>query len=138
MSYSTLMLAKKNNSATFSDLRSVNKIVEKIRKEENKVVHRKVGEKDKLQVIGIVDASYKSDEKSIGGMLIMIAEDKVTKESPIMWMSKQIERVCHSSKNAEILAMSKLLGEAVYIARKLEILLFGEYRKKDTSKDNER
>ena len=30
----------------------------------------KVAEKEKLQVIGIVDASYKSDEKSIGGMLI--------------------------------------------------------------------
>ena len=81
-------------------------------------------------MIGIVDASYKSDEKSIGGMLIMIADDKMTKASPIMWKSKQIERVCHSSKDAETLALSKLLDEAVYIARQLEILLFGEYRKR--------
>ncbi len=43
LSYSALMLAKKNNSATISDLRSVNKIVGKVRKEENKVVYRKVG-----------------------------------------------------------------------------------------------
>ena len=68
MCYSALTLVKKNNSATISDLRRVNKVVEKVRKEENKVVYGKVGEKDKLQVIGIVDASYKSDEKSIGGM----------------------------------------------------------------------
>ena len=62
------------NSATISDLRNVNKIVEKVKKEENKVVYGRVGEKEKLQVIGVVDASYKSDEKSIGGILIMIAE----------------------------------------------------------------
>ena len=66
-----------------------------------------------MQVIGVVDASYKSDEKSIGGMLIMIADDKMTAASPIMWKSKQIERVCHSSKDAETLAMSKLLDEVV-------------------------
>ena len=58
-------------------------------------------------MIGVVDASYKSDEKSIGGILIMISYDKMTAASPIMWKSKQIERVCHSSKDAETLAMSE-------------------------------
>ena len=130
LSYSALMLAKKNNSATIADLRNVNKIVGKVKKEENKVVYGRVGDKEKLQVIGIVDASYKSDEKSIGGMLIMLADDEMTKASPIMWKSKQIERVCHSSKDAETLSMSKLLDEVVYIARQLEILLFGDYRKR--------
>jgi len=48
------------------------------------VVYGKVTEKGKLQLIGIVDASYKSDEKSIGGMLIMIADEKMTKASHIM------------------------------------------------------
>ena len=32
LSYSALQLAKKNNSATISDLRNVNKIVEKVKK----------------------------------------------------------------------------------------------------------
>ena len=81
-------------------------------------------------MIGVVDASYKSDEKSIGGMLIMIADDRMTVASPIMWKSKQIECVCHSSKDAETLAMSKLLDEVTYIARQLEILLFRDYRKR--------
>ena len=105
--YSALMLAKKNNSATIADLRNVNTIVGKVKKEENKVVYGRVGDKEKLQVLGIVDTSYKSDEKSIGGMLMVIADDKMTKASPIMWKSKQIERVCHSSKDAQTLAMSK-------------------------------
>ena len=78
-----------------------------------------------MQVIGVVDASYKSDEKSVGGMLIMIAD-----ASPIMWKSKQIERVCHSSKDAETLAMTKLIDEVVYKVWQLEILLFGDYRKR--------
>merc|ERR1712115_397708 len=34
LSYSTLMLAKKNNTAVISDLRNINKIVEKVKKEE--------------------------------------------------------------------------------------------------------
>ena len=47
-----------------------------------------------------------------------------------MWKSKQIERVCYSSKDAETLAMTKLIDELVYIARQVEILLFGDYRKR--------
>ena len=54
----------------------------------------------------------------------------MTVASPVMWKSKQIERVCHSSKDAETLAMSKLLDEVIYIARQVEILLFGDYRKR--------
>ena len=107
-------------------MRNFNKIVGKIKREENKVVYGRVGDKEKLQVIGMVDASYKSNEKSIGGMLIVLADDKMTKASPIMWKSKQIERVCHSSKDAETLAMTKLIDELVYIARQVEILLFGD------------
>merc|ERR1712243_497390 len=103
---------------------------EKVKKEENKVVYGRVGDKDNLQIIGVVDASYKSDEKSIGGMLVMIADERMTVVSPVIWKSKQIERVCHSSKDAETLAMSKLLDEIIYIAKQVEILLFGEYRKR--------
>ena len=103
LSYSALQLAKKNNSATIADLRNVNKIVEKVKKEESKGAFSKVGEKEKLQLIGIVDASYKSDEKSVGRMILMLANEQMTKASPVMWKSKQIERVCHSSKDAEIL-----------------------------------
>ena len=91
-------------------------------------MYSRVGEKEKLQIIGIVDTSYKSDEKSVGGLLKIIADDKLKRASPIMWKSKQIERVCHSSKDAETLAMSKLLDEAVYTARQVEILLLGDYK----------
>ena len=96
LSYSALQLAKKNNSAAIVDLRKVNKVVEKIRKEDNKVKYGRLGEKEKLQLVGIVDASYKSDEKSVGGIIIMMVNEDMTRASPIFWKSKQIERVCHS------------------------------------------
>ena len=98
----------------------------KVRKENNRVVYIKIGEKEKLQIIGIVNASYKSDEISIGGILIMKEDEKIERASPIMWKSKQIDRICHSSKDAETLVLSKLLDEAVYIAKQLKILLFGD------------
>merc|ERR1712121_349128 len=129
-SYSSLNLAKKNNNAKISDLRNVNRLVDKVKNEENKVIYGKIGNRETLQVVGIVDESYKSDEKSIGGMLIVLANENMTRASPIMWKSKQIDRVCHLSKEAETLAMSKLIDELVYIARQVEMLLFGSYEKR--------
>merc|ERR1712240_580364 len=61
LSYSALDLAKKNNNATISDLRNIDRIVEKVKKEENKIIYGKIGDRENLQVVGIVDASYKPD-----------------------------------------------------------------------------
>ena len=83
-----------------------------------------------MQLIGIVDASYKSDEKSVGRLIIMLANEDMTKASPVMWKSKQIERVCHSSKDAETLALSKIVDELTYMARQIEILMFGDSKQR--------
>ena len=44
-----------------------------------------------------------------------------------MWKAKQIERVCHSSKDAETLAMSKMVDEITYAGRQIETVMFGDY-----------
>ena len=62
--------------------------------------------------------------------MIVLADEKMTRASPLMWKAKQIDRVCHSSKDAETLAMTKMIDELVYMARHVEILLFGDYRKR--------
>ena len=130
LSYSALDLAKKNNSAAISDLRNINRIVEKVKKEENKIIYRKIGDRENLQVVGIVDASYKPDDKSIGGMIIALTNENMTQASPLMWKAKQIDRVCHSSKDAETLSMTKMIDELTYMARHVEILLYGDYKKR--------
>merc|ERR1712121_245794 len=130
LSYSALNLAKKNNNATISDLRNVNRLVDKVKNEENKVIYGKIGERETLQVVGIVDALFKNDDKSIGVLMIVLANEDLTKASPLMWKAKQIDRVCHSSKDAEMLAMTKMIDELVYMSRHVEILLYGDYRKR--------
>ena len=60
----------------------------------------------------------------------MIADEQITKASPVMWKSKQIDRVCYSSKDAETLVLSKMLDEAAYLARQIETLLFGYYKQR--------
>merc|ERR1711955_66250 len=102
LSFSSLNLAKKNNSATISDLWNVNRLVDKVKNEENKVIYGKIGNRETLQVVGIVDASYKSDKKSIGGMMIVLTNENMT----------------------------KVIDELVYMSRHVEILLYRDYRKR--------
>merc|ERR1711867_44045 len=52
------------------------------------------------------------------------------KASPLMWKTKQIVRVCHSSKDAETLSMMKMIDQVTYMARHVEILLYGKYNKR--------
>ena len=77
-----------------------------------------------------MDASYKVDSKSIAGMIIALTNKDMTKASPLMWKTKQIVRICHSSKDAETLSMTKMIDEITYMARHVEILLYGKYNKK--------
>ena len=79
-----------------------------------------------------MDASFKPDEKAIAGMIIILTNKDMTKASPLMWKAKQIDRVCHSSKDAETLAMSKIIDELVYMSNLVEILLYGDYQKRMT------
>ena len=108
-----------------ADLRGVNRVIEKIKKEENKVVYSKLGEKERFQMIGIVDVSYKTE-----GNDGMIANEELTRASPVMWKAKQIERVCHSSKDAETLAMLKMVDEITYMAMQIETVMFGKYEQR--------
>ena len=58
MAICTLDLAKKQKQAVLKDLRSVNRILKKVREKESKVVFRKIGDKEELCVFGVSDASY--------------------------------------------------------------------------------
>ena len=53
----------------------------------------KIAPKEKLMVVGIGDASFKSDDKAIGGVLLFLANGDMTRDAPIYWKSKTIARV---------------------------------------------
>ena len=70
------------------------------------------------------------DDKAIGGVLLFLSNSSRTKAAPIYWKSKTISRVCYSSKDAETINISKMMEDAIFAARQLEILMFGDYRKR--------
>ena len=111
-----------------ADLRYINRVLEKARERESCLRFSRIGRKEDLIVVGIGDASFKSDEKAVGGVMLFITNSRMTRASPIYWKSKQIERVCHSSKDAETLNMCKMVDDATYAARQLEVLLYGDYK----------
>ena len=73
--------------------------------------------KEELQIVFIGDAPFKTDEKVVGGVILLLVYQDFTKASPIYWKTKQIERVCYSSKDAEILNLSKLVEDSVFEVR---------------------
>ena len=96
----------------------------------SKVKFSRIGPKDDLMVVAIMDASFKVDDKAIGGVLLFLANSSMTRASPIYWKSKTISRCCHSSKDAETLNVLTMVEDAIFAVRKLENLMFGEYRKR--------
>ena len=81
-------------------------------------------------MIGIGDASYKYDEKSVCGFLLFLVNKEMTRMFPMYWKAKQIEKVTHLSKDAETMNVSKMVDDSVYMVRQLELLLYGEYRRR--------
>ena len=79
---------------------------------------------------GIGDASFKSDDKEVGGVLLFLTNTSIIQAAPIYWKSKTISRICYSSKDAETINISKMMDDAVYAARQVETLYFGDYKKR--------
>ena len=62
--------------------------------------------------------------------MLFLTNSSMTKGSPLYWKAKTIARVCQSSKDAETLNMATIIEDAIYIARQVEILLFGDYKRR--------
>ena len=60
----------------------------------------------------------------------MLGNKNSNKVSPIFWKSKQIQKVCHSAKEAETRNIMTNVDTAVYLSAKLSLLLFGDNRSK--------
>ena len=85
LAITALIMSKKNSNATIKDLKKINKVIEKIRAKPCRVNFTKIGNKEDLILLGITDASYKSDEKSISGTIVMLGNVKNENVIPIFW-----------------------------------------------------
>ena len=74
LSYTALAMSKKNNFAQIKDLRDITRVINKAKERPSKIKFSKIAPKEKLMVVGIGDASFKSDDKAIGGVLLLLTK----------------------------------------------------------------
>ena len=127
--YNVLQLSKKSHSPTMADLKQINKVIEKIKNKPNKISVKQLGKKEDLKILAVTDASYKPGEKSISGQIIMLGNTKNEKANILYWKSKQIDRVCESSKDAECRSLSIIIDSARFLTDQLESVMFGKTRR---------
>ena len=118
-----LELAKRQKKATIKDLREINRVLKKVREKKSKVVFTRIREKEELSVIGVNDASYHYDDRSVAGEMIMMGNQKNGKVTPLYWRSGVIRKVCVSPKAVETRALLRLMDDGVHMAKQLSQLL---------------
>lgn len=94
-------MSKRNNCAKISDIRNILRALKKVKERDSKIKFSKVSDKDDHVVVGIGEASFKSEEKAVGGVLLFLANTWMTRASPIYGKAKTISIVCHCSKDVE-------------------------------------
>ena len=94
------------------------------------MVLKPVGSRNDLIVRSVSDAAFYMETPSVLGEIIMLANTKDDRVSPLFWKSKQVSRVCKSSKDAETRAGGKCVEDSVYLAQRVEMILFGNSDKR--------
>ena len=89
----------------------------------------KIAPKEDWIIVSIGDTSFKSEEKAAGRFFQFLSNSRMIKAAPIYWKAKTIDRVFYSSKDAEILNVSRMVEDTMFAARQVEILLFGDLKK---------
>ena len=85
MSYTSLSMSKKNNSATIADLRNISRVLKKAKERPSKLIYSKIAKKNDLIIIRIGDASFKVDKKAVGGVILLLLNMPMTCAVPIYW-----------------------------------------------------
>ena len=117
LSIYALDMAKRQKKAVIKDLREVNRVLKKVREKESKVFFSRIGKKEDLCVMGVSDASYHNDERSVAGEMIMLGDRISRNAAPIYWRSGVIRKVCVSPKAAETRALLRLMDDSVHMAK---------------------
>ena len=100
--------------------------MKKVRDRDSWIKYKHLGDAEDLVIVGIRDATYKQDNKVLCGIFLFLANSSLTCASHIFWKTKQIYRVCHTSKHAETLNLLTMVDDSVLAARQLELLLYGD------------
>ena len=76
LSFTALQMSKNNKKATISNLRDVSRILKKVWEQESKIKYDHIRDKDDLMVVKIGDASLKTGDKAVGGVILFFANSQ--------------------------------------------------------------
>ena len=105
-------------------------ILNKVRERDSQLRFGKIGEREELIVVGIGDASFKTEAKAVGVFLSCSCQTRRLLEPHQYSGSQNRSKVCHSPNDVETLNILKMVYDAIYTAQQVEILLFGEDKKR--------
>jgi hypothetical protein len=125
LAFTALDMAHQNHSAKIKDLKRINKVLERIHAKPSEVMFRRVGKKEDLMVYGLADGSFKLDDRSVGGDLVILGNKSTLAGVPVYWKLKTIKTICHSAKAVETRSMTRLLDDTQFFTLQLRQLLFG-------------
>ena len=94
-------------------------MLKRVREKPSRVVFTKIGQKEDLSIMGVSDASYHCDDRSVAGEMIMLVNSQTGKAAPMYWRSGVIRKVCVSPKAAETRALLRLMDDAVHMAKQV-------------------
>ena len=123
-------MSKKNTNATIADLGNANWVLKKVQERDSHLRFGKIGESEELIVMGIGDASFKTEAKAVGVFLSCSCQTRRWLEPHQYSGSQNRSKVCHSPNDVETLNILKMVYDAIYTAQQVEILLFGEDKKR--------
>ena len=98
-------------------------MLKKVREKESKVFFSRLGKIEDLCVMGVSDASYHHDDRSVAGEMIMLGDRRTGRAAPIYWRSGVIRKVCVSPKAAETRALLRMMDDSVHMAKQISQLM---------------
>ena len=83
LSYTALAMSKNNKLGKIKDLRDISRILKKAKERTSRMKFTRIGPKEDLMIVGVGDASFKSDAKAVGRVMLFLTKSSMTKASPL-------------------------------------------------------
>ena len=128
-------MSQKACEATLADLKKVNSIVDRIKSQDSRILFRRVGNREDLEIRGVSDAAYSTLKRPVGGRIVMLANKKNERVCPVSWKSVSIRATVLSTKDAETRSLAENAMSSTRVAKMIETLLFGNNQKRISVKN---
>ena len=112
--YDTKTLSRLYGRATKKDFQKMVKLFTKVKSDTTKMVYKNMGNIKDWVVVVYSDASLKKmpdTVSSCGARVIVLVNKKTDVAAVLMWKSKQLKRVVHSSMAAEAMSLEEAMSE---------------------------